>query len=113
MGLTFAKMYLQNMNEKKQIPVRYAKTEQMLNQGDFLFLDDHIQVRYTNNKLELVYGNENKIYFCLKNGILKFTIVESENTSKDSLTVIYPLHKGVTGIQVEQISEDEHKVSIT
>jgi hypothetical protein len=113
MGLTFAKMYLQNMNEKKQIPVRHAKNEYVLNQGDFLFLNDHTQIRYANNKVELVYGSENKIYFCLKNGILKFTIVESENTSKDNLTVIYPLHKGITGIHVEDIHEDEHKISIS
>jgi len=114
MGLLIAKQYIETIEDLRTVPIFFNDQTHLLPIGGTFYLpsDDFVEVRHIiggQGDIEITYGNEDKIIYVLKEGLMKFTIIHSLKESVGRLTVKHPWFNALVGISITFYTEEEYK----
>ncbi len=115
MGLFLAKEYIKNesLPEVKGIPLNYKDKVHILKRDERFFCadDKFLEFIYTGDEIKISYGNEDRLLVNNINGTLIFTVIETNQESKDRKYLIYPLTMPFSSIRLIKYTETEYENS--
>lgn len=113
MGLFLAKQYIKNetLSEEKGIPLHYKDRVHMLKKEERYICsdDDFLEFIYTGDELKISYGNQDRFLVNNVNGTLTFTLIETNQVSKNRTNLTYPLTMSFSAIRVLKYTEKEYE----
>jgi len=111
MGLTLAKLYLNNEKSAKDFLVHYNGISWTLKPGQRYFFpdDDYLEIIYTGDEINFTYNGGERLLTNYIDDILHFSLIDSLTENFERKSILYPLKKNCKCIYVGRISEKDYR----